>query len=420
MRRHGRRASDVAHENSSIDLVGADLATITFFGNTNNYPYLLVSGLRRLGHDARLVVNQAEPLHRPESADPKLAAGYPYWLHDCSHLPEADFVAESTAISDTLNFVAASHYAVLNHLGPSLAARLDIPHLALLTGSDLTYYANPATVDTRSRSWDPDFQRSPGGVLAREKWTAFIERQRCGIATSRAVSFPPRGWVAEADALLSDIGIDDQRRFSLFVCDTLVLSYSETYPGEKLRVLNGARVNWKKPLPAGFSTQDDKGTDVLIRGFAEFLSHGGKAELRMVKKGIHVEETRELARLLGVDGAVTWLDEMPLSAFRDEMRRADIVCDQFGSSFPAMTAFEAMALGKPVLGNFQLDWFKTEYGDAAPVCQAANAQEVAQQLEQLVRSPERMKSLGWAAREFATKHLSPEANALKCLQRLGL
>jgi glycosyltransferase involved in cell wall biosynthesis len=396
-----------------------ELARITFFGNTNNYPFLLVTGLRRLGHDARLVVNQVEPLHRPEAADPELATGYPNWVHDCSHLPESDFIAESTSIVDTVNFMAASDYAILNHIGPSLASRLSLPHLALLTGSDVTYYANPATLETRSRSWSPRFLRSPGGMLEREKWSGFIARQRSGIAAARAVSFPPQGWVPEADRLLREIGIEDERRFSVFVCDTLALRYGETQPGEKLRILNGARVNWKKPLPAGFTTQDDKVTDVLIRGFAQFLKRGGKAELRMVRKGLHVTETQELVRSLDMDRSITWLDEMELNNFRDEMRRADIVCDQFGPSFPAMTAFEAMALGKPVLGNFPLDWFSSEFGDVIPVCQAATAEEVAQQLQVFADDPHRMKTVGLAAHKFATKHLSPEANAAKCLARLG-
>jgi glycosyltransferase involved in cell wall biosynthesis len=396
------------------------LARINFFGNTNNYPYLLVKGLRSLGHDARLVVNQSEALHRPEAADASLARGYPDWIYDCSSLSEEEFVAEAPRICDVLNFIAAGDCAVLNHLGPSLASRLTIPHVAFLTGSDITYYANLDTLAARSSVWDEHFRRSPGGLLAHEKWHKFIGRQRIGIATARGISCSPKGWIPEVDRILEEIGVQDDRRFSMFICETSELQYSTPPSRAWLRVLNGARINWKKPMPAGFTTQDDKGTDVLLEGFAAFLRHGGKAELRIFRKGLHVKETEQLACFLGIESQITWLDEMPLSAFREEMRQADIVCDQLGPSFPGMTALDAMALGRPVIGNFKTDWFERQFGEALPVCQAATAQEITRHLDAFAGTRERIRKAGLAAREFAVKHLSPEANAARCLQRLGL
>jgi glycosyltransferase involved in cell wall biosynthesis len=159
---------------------------------------------------------------------------------------------------------------------------------------------------------------------------------------------------------------------------------------------------------------------VLLAGFAAFLRHGGKGELRMVRKGLHVKETEHLARSLDIESCITWLDEMPLIAFREEMRQADIVCDQLGPSFPGMTALDAMALGRPVIGNFQIDWFTRQFGEGLPVCQAATAQEITRHLDALAGTPERIRKIGLAAREFAVKHFSPEANAVKCLQRLRL
>ena len=75
---------------------------IGIFGNTNNYPYTLALGLRRVGVETVLAVDRREPLHRPEAKDPSLAASYPYWILDCSDVSEEDFVLESSRIGPVL------------------------------------------------------------------------------------------------------------------------------------------------------------------------------------------------------------------------------------------------------------------------------------------------------------------------------
>jgi glycosyltransferase involved in cell wall biosynthesis len=393
---------------------------IGFFGNTNNYPYALAKGLRASGATVRLVVNRPGLLHRPEGLDVELGAAYPDWIMDASHLSEEDFVAQSPRICDALNFVCSGMDAVvLNDIGPSLFGLLEKPAIALLTGSDLTYLADFASAGMRASVWDPAFRASPGGRLSERRWIEFVTRQREGIRAARAVSFPWPGLVPAGDALLADIGVPAARRMFVYLADTHRISPAPPPANPVLRILNGARLNWVRPMPPGFSEQDAKGTDVLLHGFARFLADGGRAELRLVEKGLHTAETRALVESLGIGHAVVWLPEMDLRSFRAEMAAADVVCDQLSTSFPGMVALDAMALGRPVLANFRPDILGPAYADPWPVCDASDAAGVHRALAGLAGAPAECAALGERARAFAEKWLSPEANARRCLERLA-
>ncbi|MEX5213171.1 MAG: hypothetical protein NW703_03305 [Nitrospiraceae bacterium] len=394
---------------------------IGIFGNTNNYPLTLAMGLRKLGHHAVLVVNRKEPLHRPESKYGEFAQRYPDWILDCSDIPEDDFVAGSPRIGDVINFLSdSSSGLILNDLGPSLLEYCPLPTVALMTGSDLTYYANFATLETRQQCWSAEYKRSPGGRLAAQRWVEFIGRQRGGVLAAQAVSCPFPGLVPEIDDLLRGIGVVDARRIFVYLTGAVDRTAHLEGGSRKVRILNGARLNWKKPMPAGFSRQDHKGTDILLRGFAQFLQAGGQGELLLFRKGLHVQETETLANELGISKDIIWMDELGLHEFYSEIEQADIVCDQFGDSFPGLVALDAMAIGRAVVANFRPPIMASHYPEPIPAFQAECAEEVANQLLKLSASPELRKSAGLAGRRFAETYLSPEANAIKCLKAMGV
>ena len=228
---------------------------ISIFGNTNNYPYTLALGLRKLGVDVRLVVNSKEMLHRPESKDPRMRRKWPDWVTDASDISEDEFVCESPRICNVLNVLwSECDGAILNQIGPSLSQHLSSPCLGLLTGSDLLYYADYASGQLRQESWDESFRRSPGGLLAQRQWKKFVDRQRLGIKSAMAISYAWPGLIPKGDDLLDEIGVPIARRFCVYMADTDALEYSAPANRSHLRVFNGARILWKKPLPAGFET----------------------------------------------------------------------------------------------------------------------------------------------------------------------
>ena len=393
---------------------------IGIFGNTNNYPLLLAMGLRRLGHPTVLVVNRKERLHRPESKFPELSAGYPAWILDCADIPEEEFIAATPHIAPVLDFLAGdSDAVVLNDIGPSLAEFCSKPTIALMTGSDLSYYAHPDTPALRERDWDPIFAASPAARLSSRRFAEFVERQRAGIRTAQMVSAPLRGLVPMMDALLDGIGVDDARRDFVYLADTDVPPAPPTRRNPRFRIVNGARLNWKSPLPAGFSSQDHKGTDILLEGFAQFVAGGVDAELVLFRKGLHVAETEALAQALGVASRIEWRDEVSLSDFHQQVMQADVVCDQVGDSFPGLAALDAMAMGLPVIGNFRPEATASHFPEPIAACQARTAPEIAGHLTVLAGSSRACIDAGRAARRFARLHLSPVANARRCLRHLG-
>jgi hypothetical protein len=394
---------------------------IALFGNTNNYPYFLALGLRNLGVTVHLVVNRPDRLHRPALLDAPDGGGLRDWVMDCADVPQEDFVSQSSSIANVLNHLAADTQGViLNDIGPSLAGHLSCPWLALLTGSDLTYFGDFGTLDAMRQVWSPEFKRSPGGRHVVERWAALIARQRNGILGAKAVSFAPPGVIPAADALLQDIGVVPGQRFFVWLTTALERSPRPASKGAALRILNGARLNWVEPLPPQFSDQDNKRTDILLRGFAAYVSSGGKGELRLFRKGLHVVETAALVQELGIGPHVVWLDELGLDGFVSEMREADVVCDQLGPSFPGLVGLDGMALAKPVIANFRLDVMGNQFPEPFPVCNARTSDEVCAHLHALSASCSLRTEIGQAARAFAQRHLSPEANALKCLAALGL
>ncbi|HLG55910.1 MAG TPA: glycosyltransferase [Vicinamibacterales bacterium] len=390
------------------------------FGNTNNYPLLLALGLRQLGHDAVLVVNRKERLHRPESKYPEFEQGYPNWIMDCSDLAEEDFVAASPRIERVLNFLSAgSSGLILNDLGPSLLEFCPLPSVALMTGSDVTHYAHPGTVSLRYQGSSAEYLQSPGARLGMRKWAEFIQRQRAGIRSATVVSAPFPGLVPAMDDLLREIGVAEAKRDFFYMADTDSVRPRCARDTGPLRVVNGARLNWKEPLPQGFSSLDLKGTDILLKGFAEFVSLGGEAELVLFRKGLHVGETETLAETLGIGSRIVWREQVDLSEFHDEISRADIVCDQLaGAAFPGMVALDAMALGLPVIANFRPEIFDAHFPRPVAGCQARTPSEVASHLKRLASSAGARASAGRAAQGFARRYLSPAANAVKCVRHL--
>lgn len=392
---------------------------VGFFGNSNNYPLTLALGFRKLGADTMMIVDNKAVLHSPEHK--KLLDGEASsWIHDFSHLDEQDWVCQTSKISPVLNLLETCEMLVLSGLGPSLSNLVGRPTVALLVGSDLLYYANFKSADVRSMSWDHNFRRSAGGRLANRRWIEFVLRQRDGIAAANLVSYPWKGLVPDADELLKEIGVPDGRRTFVYLSDTINNSPRKLRNDLPFTVLNGARLCWKEPPPPGFSSQDMKGTDILLQGFAQFARENHDAKLKLVRKGPHVAETNALLEKLALTSKVEWLDEMPLSKFMDEVVAADVIADQFGPSFPGMTTLDAMAAGRPVLANFRLDILQKSFPREWPVCHARNPSEVADWLGRLAGSFELRTKLSTEARQFAEEFLSPEANAKRCLDALNI
>lgn len=393
---------------------------IGFFGNTNNYPLTLAQGFQALGHEVVLVINRKELINRPESKYPAWEGNYPDWVHDYSHIPESDFICESTTIGPVLNLLDSCDVLIMNHIGPSLAHFFPKPTIALMTGSDVTFYANLKTVDARLMACTPEHRKTVGAAHNSAQWTRFITRQREGIRKSDLVGVFAPGLIREFDELLNEIGVKITQRFSLHFGSTHELRYKELPKHSRFRILNGARLNWIMPYPAGFTSLDYKATDILLKGFKEFLGDKKDVELVLFEKGLHINETHNLVDSLNLAENVIWLPETSLNRFYEEIANSHVICDQLGESFIGMGGYDAMTIGRAVVGNFRMDIMGDVFPESLPVCQAKTAPEVAAQFERLYGARSLCEEIGKSAHEFAQRNLTPEYNARKCLDLLSL
>jgi glycosyltransferase involved in cell wall biosynthesis len=392
---------------------------IGFFGNTNNYPFMLAQALREFGHDVVMVISSQELLNRPESRYPEFKQAYPDWIVDAAHLSEWDLIALSPSLAPVLDVLSTCDALVLNFTGPSLWPLLRRPAIALLTGSDLEHYANFATVEVRSASWDPAHKASAEGQMNLNLLRDFVQRQREGIREAVAVRYFPRGLVAAGDAMLDELGVSDAKRVFLLSAELELVTPTPPPHNNPLRIFCATRLTWKLPIEPGRSLLDYKGSDIMVRGLGLFYRQTGvRLDIQLVRKGLHVAETEQLIVEEGLTDQVTWSDEMFLTEVWAEYRRSDIVIEQLGNSAIGSAGLEAMAAGRPVIGNARPEMFEHYFGQHSPICQAQTAEEVCAQLKRLVSNPAKREKIGALGRRFVEEHCSPRRAAQTCLERL--
>jgi hypothetical protein len=394
--------------------------TIAIFGNTNNYPLLLASGLKGLGHNVRLIINRTELLHRPEARYPEWEGAYPDWVHDCSNLTDIDIAYQTPAINQAIHHLTHNvDLAILNDTGPALAHWLRSPHVAMLTGSDLAYYASFDLLDNITRSWDPEFRRSSQGRRDLLRFAELVARQREGILTAETVCYSQRGLIPDGDRQLDSIGVQDHRRLMIYCSNLIDLQPRPAGQNQYLRILCGSRLVYKRSRIPAVSTIDFKGNDILIKGFAIYIRKGGRGELRLPRKGEDVENAIELITELGIEKHIGWLEVMPLAQFYEEMVQADLICDQFGSSFPGMVTADAYAMSRPVMANFRNEVLGQYFPEPLPGFDAKSPEQVAEHLISFELTKDLLVNMGKKSRAYAEKYLCPRRMAQQLLNTLG-
>lgn len=395
--------------------------SVIFFGNTNNYPLQLAEGFAALGHDVRLIVNRKSALHRPETIHAGWTEQYPPWVTDASDVSDEDFALQTERYTDLVRELEGPHdLAVLNDLGPALARHLRCPHVAFLTGSDLSYFCDFNVLAWRSAAWGREFKYSELGREHLRHFADLVISQRQGIDTAAVVSFAHRGLVPHGDHLLDSVGVPDEKRMMLFYTDVRGNGYREPAPDGPLRIVSGCRVLFDRDRHLAMSTQDFKGTDTLLHGFRTYCDRGGSGELRLPAKGQDVDRARELVEQMGLSERVHWLPEMPLNRFQEELAAAHVVCDQFGTSFPGMVMLGAYSLGRPVVASLRNDIFALHMPEPLPGWDVWTSDEIASTLELLDGNRDLVRQVGIDCRRYAERYLSSEAAAREILRRVGL
>jgi len=397
---------------------------VGFYGNANNYPFMLALALQKLGHEVLFIISSRDALNRPEFRYDHITLPYPPWIHDLSSRLRWHFLVPGSGRSRVWSLLNGCDFAVLNEEGPALAGGLRIPYVALLTGSDLGVFADPAKIDTLK----PQLIQRPRWISVACRWLFpsglirawLTSPQRSGIANARLVTYFARGLIPDGDRLLDEIGVSDARRVFLLMADLPLNPYFPPPQNSPVRIFCLARLTWKNEPGSGLVALDYKGSDLMIRGLALFWKkHQVRLDIRLARKGRHVAETEQLAHELGIADQVTWLKELAQSQVRDEYKGADIIFDQLADGVVAMGGLEAMATGRPLIANARPEIFDPAVGEPSPVCQARTAEEVCRQLERLVPSRDERLRAGLAGRKYVERHFSTEAAAGRLMDRIS-
>jgi len=149
---------------------------------------------------------------------------------------------------------------------------------------------------------------------------------------------------------------------------------------------------------------DNKGNDVALRAFREYLRLTGEGDTRLVlsEKGEDLPFTRELAGRLGIAGKVVWVGEMPRPELMHFYRGARLCFGQFATPCLTFAALEPLAQGTPVASYY--DWEGTAraklpyYREKAPIIDSMDAGSIARSAAEALSDPG--KSEDWSRRSW--------------------
>jgi len=401
---------------------------IGFLGNANNYPFMLARAIKRFGHEIVFVVDSESRLNRPEGRYKEITLLYPSWIVDCSPLDLWQYPPNFSQTEKVVRILQECDALVLNEFGISLWGRLQKPAFALLTGTDLEVLADPQYADFSvgdmgefmsplKKLWR--WKQGRNKRKLRAHLLHLIGEQRNAIRHAVGVNYFPQGMLPNADRLLAGLGVDDDRRVFFIQSDIERYKYAP-YPNNRpLRLFNVARIQWRKPDSDFICELDYKGTDVLIRGLGMFVRENKiPIEIRLVKKGVDLEFTRQLIEAEGLAANVTWLEELDQITLYEEYKNADIVSEHFGKGSIGMGALDAMAVGRPVIANSSPEIFARALGEPPPICHATTAEEVRGQLVRLAVDRNLREAIGKQSRSYVEKYCTPERAARIVLEKL--
>lgn len=425
--------------------------------------------LKQEGHEVSFLVDDKQPLHRPEYKYETVPFPYPEWIVDVSPFPL--WLVSNPIDSERLRIITQQlrdcDVVILNGYSVRFHHIIGKPHMTILTGAELEPLSNFSYASYCFREYAKSLAQLdeiPSKIVINfltknmrivqlanllyicklkklkpvdwykqylgkkdlvehllnyyHYFYTEITHARSSISSSLAYIYFPEGVVPRGDQILKEINADPGRRIFNLMVDTEHLKYQLPALNQKLRVFNVARFNWDRSASSDlFSSLDYKANDVMIHGIHLFLQRHPNAEvdIRFAKKGKDVDKTMRLCQELGLEKWITWLPELTQREVIEEFRQADIIFDQLGNSVVGMGGMEAMATGRPLIANSRPEIFEKYLGEPSAICHASTPQEVCEWLTKLAADPALREEIGKNSRAYVEKHFSARALARRVL-----
>ncbi|MBI3399376.1 MAG: hypothetical protein HY026_09150 [Deltaproteobacteria bacterium] len=156
---------------------------------------------------------------------------------------------------------------------------------------------------------------------------------------------------------------------------------------------------------------DNKGNDIIIHSFAKYLrlSNAHMVKLILVEKGPDVDESKLLARNLGIDKFIVWIDEIRREELDKYYQGAAICFGQFGTPVITFTAIEPLSNATPCISFFKEKSSGIPfYKETPPIFNSNDPDKIANVMSQTVMDRNNYDNLSHKAWLWAKNNCSEE------------
>jgi len=168
---------------------------------------------------------------------------------------------------------------------------------------------------------------------------------------------------------------------------------------------------------------DNKGNDIAIRSFSHYLQLSGDSstKLILVEKGVDVDKSKALAKDLGTDHLVVWVNEMPREGLEIYYKGASVCFGQFGTPCLTYSSLEPLSFGTPCISYYEGEQTKSfgipYYKEMPPVVDSKEPTEIGKYIWELLSEDKKLRELSYKSWLWTRTYCSEE-NFVECFIRL--
>jgi len=394
---------------------------IGFFGNINNRNFMLAREFRKMGHEVVFIIHYKKNnhLHRPEYRYEDINYPYPEWIHEIILPKKLKYIFSFNNYTKKITSILNSCQLVfLNETGflfGNFLNKKKVVIACLATGADLDVAANYLyTINNTFKKNNLIFFLFK---IFFNLYSTFLIRK--GLKKSKLISYFPEGINFEGDRIINKLSKDTNIiRYYMQLSEIHSLRFS-SLPNNKIPVFFSAtRFEWGKE--SKILQKWSKGNNIMIKGISLFYKKTNQNfKLNLVEKGSSLDATKKLISQEGIEKNVYWHKEMTQKDIYKWYMKSDIIFEQMGNHMIAMAGLDAMAIGRPVIGNARNDIFEKIFFEKYAVCNASNPEMVCSWIELLVSDEEKRKKIALEGRKFVEKYFSAEVHAKKLMDLLS-
>jgi hypothetical protein len=341
------------------------IRNLLLIGNTNNELFRLANVLTEHNYKVTQVLIQQGRLHDPKELFfmKKYKTSSVNFI-DLRNFQEEDVICHDNKLIETLNAIDGKfHFGIYDYVGASFSTIFQIPYISMVTGSNLTYYANPKLIDFRTSIWEESFSKSNTGKELIKRYEYFTDVYREGLKQSEALISFPLGIVPAEDQMLKELGLSDKERFIFTYIERFKLRQRYLFRRRNAKIVFAARLDSNNKLQPGGSERDNKGIEFLIPAILEVKRLNIRVKFEVFSKGKLFEDFKRKIDQFGLKDYVSFERESNYKGYLKVLNNNDIVVDSIGESTFGRISLDSISLNKIIFANVHNDVFSKFFGN---------------------------------------------------------